>query len=118
MKNRPFGQRLRFALAGISAAWMREASFRTQTGFAAAVVACLLWLRPAPVWWALLLSVTGLVLAAELINTALEQTIDHLHPGPHPLMKLAKDCAAGAVLITALTALCVFVAFLTATWEA
>ena len=61
--------------------------------------------------------IAGLVLAAELINTALEQIIDLLHPGQHPMMKLAKDCAAGAVLISAITALAVFIAFLASAWN-
>ncbi|HEY5994541.1 MAG TPA: diacylglycerol kinase [Gallionellaceae bacterium] len=112
MKNRPFLQRLRFALDGIYAAWRAEPSFRVQTLCMAALIALLVWLRPAPLWWAILLTVTGLVLAAELINTALERVIDHLHPEQHPMMKVAKDCAAGAVLVTALTAVAVFIAFL------
>lgn len=116
-KNRPFRQRLGFAFAGICATWLSEASFRVQTFFALVVVAVLAWLRPAPHWWAIILTVTGLVLAAELFNTALERVIDHLHPEHHPMMKVAKDCAAGAVLITALTAAVVFIAFLAAAWH-
>lgn len=116
MKNRPFHQRLSFALDGIREAWKREASFRAHSFFVAVLLAGLAWLRPAPVWWALLLGVTGLVLAAELINTALETIIDHLHPEQHPMMKVAKDCAAGAVLVTVLAALAVFIAFLAEAW--
>ncbi len=117
MKNRPFHQRVRFALVGIYAAWRGESSFRVQTLFAAAVLAVLAWLRPQPVWWALLLIVTGTVLALELVNTALEHVIDHLHPEQHPMMRVAKDCAAGAVLVAALTAAAVFAAFLAAAWH-
>jgi len=115
MKNRPFHQRLKFALDGIRAAWRRERSFRAHTFSVVVLIAGLAWLRPAPLWWAMLLAVTGLVLAAELVNTAVETVIDHLHPEEHSEMKVAKDCAAGAVLVTALTAVAVFVAFL---WEA
>lgn len=114
-KNRPFRYRLGFACAGIVGAWRSELSFRTQTVFALAVVAGLSWLQPAPHWWAIILIVTGMVLAAELFNTALERVIDRLHPDYHPIIKMAKDCAAGAVLITALTAIGVFIAFLAAT---
>ena len=64
------------------------------------------------IWWALLLLNCGLVLAAELFNTALEHLIDLLHPGLHPSIKIAKDCAAGAVLILSISAACIFVAFL------
>ncbi len=117
MKNRPFPHRLGFAMDGIRAAWKSEASFRSHTFFVIVLIAILAWLRPRPVWWALLLIVTGLVLAAELINTALERIIDHLHPEQHPMMKVAKDSAAGAVLVSALTAIGVFVAFLVEAWH-
>lgn len=114
IKNRPFLERLGFACAGINATWRGEASFRVQAFFALLVVAVLAWLRPSALWWAMLLTVTGLVLAAELFNTALERLVDHLHPEHHPIMKVAKDCAAGAVLVASLTAAAVFIAFLVA----
>lgn len=116
MKNRPFLERLGFALSGITSAWRSEASFRTQTVIAAGVVLVLLWLRPAAVWWALVLLTICLVLAAELFNTALERVIDHLHPEHHPAIKIAKDCAAGAVMVLCLAAMTVFAALLINTW--
>lgn len=116
LKNRPFRQRLGFALTGISAAWRGEASFRIQLGAAAGVLLALLWLRPAAVWWALLATVVAMVLAAELFNTALERVLDHLHPELHPTIRIAKDCAAGAVLVLSLAAVAVFGALLVHVW--
>ncbi|HUW29800.1 MAG TPA: diacylglycerol kinase [Sulfuriferula sp.] len=116
MKNRPFLERLGFALTGIAAAWRGEASFRIQLVIAAGVVLVLLWLRPAAAWWAIVLLAACLVLAAELFNTALERIIDHLHPEHHPAIKVAKDCAAGAVLVLSLAAIAVFAALLINTW--
>ena len=43
----------------------------------------------------------GLVLGAELFNTAIETVVDHVTPQVHPLAKLIKDLAAGAVLVFA-----------------
>lgn len=83
---------------------------------AVGVVLMLLWRQPAPVWWALLLMNCGLVLAAELFNTALEQALDGLHPERHPAIQLARDCGAGAVLLSSLTGVSVFVVFMVATW--
>ncbi|MFD1953349.1 diacylglycerol kinase family protein [Paenibacillus thailandensis] len=40
----------------------------------------------------------GRVIAAELINTAIEKAVDLASPAVHPLAKAAKDTAAGAVL--------------------
>jgi len=116
-KNQPFHKRLGFAMHGVRAAWCNEASFRTQCCAAAIVLAVLAWRRPAPLWWALLLVNCGMVLAAELFNSALEAALDLLHPAPHPSVKIAKDCAAGAVLMLSVTAGCVFVAFVIATFS-
>lgn len=99
MKNEIFQRRLLFAWSGIRTALRNERSFRTQMWFAAAVAPALLILRPALIWWALVGITVALVLAAELINTALENLADHLHPEQHPRIKLVKDCAAGAVLV-------------------
>lgn len=49
----------------------------------------------------LIISMT-MVIAFELINTAIEKTIDLESPGYNHLAKIAKDVAAGAVLITAI----------------
>lgn len=99
-------------MQGLSAAFRMESSFRLQCFAALLVVLVLACNRPAMIWWALLLLNCGMVLAAELFNTALENLIDHLHPDFHPSIKIVKDCAAGAVLILSISALCVFVAFL------
>ena len=56
----------------------------------------------------LILTVTiSMVIAAELVNTAIEATIDMTTNYYHPLAKVAKNAAAGAVLITAINALVV-----------
>ncbi|EHI98076.1 diacylglycerol kinase [Clostridium sp. DL-VIII] len=56
----------------------------------------------------LILAVTiTMVIAAELVNTAIEATIDMTTNYYHPLAKIAKNAAAGAVLITAINALLV-----------
>lgn len=57
-----------------------------------------------PLEWAILIILFGLVIAAELMNTAIETVINLVSPQYHPLAKLAKDMAAGAVLVMALTA--------------
>ncbi|MCB1500976.1 MAG: diacylglycerol kinase [Bauldia sp.] len=99
MKGRPFRQRLGFALAGLADAWRAEASFRRQTGIAGcAVVVCAL-LRPGLMWVAVVALAIALVLALEMINSALEAILDHLHPGEATAVRRAKDMAAGAVLV-------------------
>jgi diacylglycerol kinase (ATP) len=110
VKNRPFRERIGFALAGWREAFARESSFRTQLGMAALALVALLVLRPAPLWWARGGLTCALVLALELINSAVEAVIDLLHPGIHPAVKLAKDMLAGAVLVMSCASLIVGVA--------
>jgi diacylglycerol kinase len=57
--------------------------------------------------WAALALVIALVIALELVNTAVEAAVDLLSPAEHPLAKVAKDCAAAAVLVAALGAIAV-----------
>lgn len=111
-KNRGFAVRLRFALQGLVHALASERSLRFQTLAFAAVLLALALLRPAPLWWALLLLASAGVLAAELLNTALEHLADALHPADSPAIRAAKDCAAAGVLLAVLGALGVGAAFL------
>jgi diacylglycerol kinase (ATP) len=55
---------------------------------------------------------SALVISAELFNTALEHLADHLHPEIHPQIRVVKDCAAAAVLITACAAVAVGIALI------
>lgn len=114
MKNKPFHRRLGFAIAGIATALRSENSFRFHVLAACAVLVTLAVVRPPLLWWVIMLLTVAAVLAAELFNTALEHLADHLHPEQHPRIKVVKDCAAGAVLVISLAALCVAGAFV---WE-
>jgi diacylglycerol kinase len=62
--------------------------------------------------FAILFVVIGAVFVAEMLNTVMEICVDLASPGYHPLAKIAKDVAAGAVLVNAIIALivglCVF----------
>ena len=63
--------------------------------------------------WLTIILVSSAVLATEAMNTALEETCNLLHPDLHPTARIAKHCAAGAVLIfssgAVLIALVIFV---------
>ncbi len=114
MKNQPFAKRLGFAIDGFKTALRSENSFRFHVLAACAVLALLMWWRPAPIWWAVVTLTVVLVLAAELVNTALEHLADHLHPEQHPEIKTVKDCAAAAVLVASVGAVAVAAALLVA----
>jgi diacylglycerol kinase (ATP) len=107
MKNKQFYHRLGFAASGVCQAWQRERSFRTQMLLGLAAIALTIMLAPGLLWAAAVALSIALVLALELFNTAIECVIDHLHPETAPEIKLAKDIAAGAVLMASIGAACV-----------
>ena len=72
-KNRGFLLRLRFAMAGSVHGFQAERSLRTQKIVLAGVLLFLVILRPEPLWWALAIICSTTVLAAELLNSALER---------------------------------------------
>ena len=111
MKNQSFPRRFAFALAGIRMAWRTESSFKVHVVAAFAAFGALLFWRPAPLWWAIIALVVAAVVAAELVNTAIEHLSDRLHPEQHPHIKVVKDCAAGAVLVATVAALAVAAVF-------
>lgn len=98
-KNLPFHRRFRFALAGIGHGLKSERSVRVQALVFVLVVAAMGVLRPGALWWAAVMLASAGVVAAELLNTAVETLADHLSPERHPQIRIVKDCAAGAVLI-------------------
>ena len=94
-----------YAFAGLAEAWRTQRNVRIHAVLAIVAVGGGIWLRlPAPAWVAVVLAI-GLVLVAELLNTALEAAVDLASPAEHPLAKQAKDIAAAAVLVAAVIAL-------------
>ena len=96
----------KYAWAGISYAFTTQRNFRVHTGLGiVAMILC--WaLNVSTVEIAVVCLTIGAVLVMEILNTALESLVD-LTVGQtyHELAKVAKDCAAGAVLMAAIVAL-------------
>ncbi len=114
MKNPPLLNRFKHAACGLAAAFRGESNFRIQLALGVVAIAVTLALNPPLVWTALVVIMTGAVLAAELLNTALEHALDAAHPETSPLVKIAKDCSAAAVLVLSVTAVAVFLLMLLA----
>lgn len=102
MKNSSLPARLGHALAGIRLVWRREKTFRTHLLFALAALGVAALLRVGPLWWALVILCSAVVVALEAMNSALEYLADRLHPEIHEEIRCAKDAAAGAVLLASL----------------
>jgi diacylglycerol kinase len=92
----------RFAFAGI--AYLLRTQRNARIHLVIGVIACALaaWLRIPRIEWAILLMTIAGVLILEGLNTALEAIVDLASPDLHPLAKVAKDVAAGMVLIAAI----------------
>lgn len=102
MRNSNLRDAFRCAFSGLGYAFRTQRNFPIHFSIAAGVIALAAWLRVPPTHWALLLLTIGLVLALELVNSALESLVDLVSPEIHPLAKAAKDVSAGAVLLAAL----------------
>jgi len=91
-----------WSLAGWRAAWATEKSLRqwSVVNILSAMLAFSLDMTPSE--RGLILALGLLVLAAEVMNTGLEEVVDYLSPAQDPRAKKAKDCGSAAVALTAL----------------
>lgn len=97
-----------YAWQGIYYALRTQRNFRIHTLVTITVIAVGCSLQLPRIDIAVLGLTCGAVMALELINTALEAVVDlTVEQSFHELAKIAKDCAAGAVFIAALTAILV-----------
>ncbi len=95
------------ALAGIWYALRTQQNMRIHLTATIAVIVLGLYLELSTIQWAVLALTIGTVLAAEMFNTVAEAAMDAAIPEYHPLVRIAKDVAAGAVLIAAIIAVIV-----------
>ena len=90
----------KYAVEGLWTGLKQESSFKLEVGLGV-VEALLLLFLPLPLWWkGLLLFSLLLLLAIELLNSAIERVVDLVTPQFHQLAKEAKDLGAGAVFLT------------------
>ncbi|MBN3033652.1 MAG: diacylglycerol kinase family protein [Candidatus Saganbacteria bacterium] len=94
----------KFARLGAVHAWRTERNLWLHFLIALLVLVVAVALRVGVLELALLVLTIGLVITAEMFNTALEELVNLVEPANNPLAALAKNVAAGAVLIAAVTA--------------
>lgn len=97
-RMRSFG----YAVSGLSFAVRNEPNMRIHGGASICVVVLGLWLGLDPSEWRWLIVAMITVIAAEALNTAVEQCCNAISQSFHPAIKAAKDVAAGAVLVSAI----------------
>lgn len=106
-RNLCFAESLIHAAAGVFQTLRRERNFRIHLCAAALVIVFAYFFGLEGTQWAVLTVTIAAVLAAELLNTAVEHACDAQTMQYSEPIKLAKDMAAGAVLLTAAGALAV-----------
>lgn len=95
-------KRFRYAIDGLIAAFRSEVNMRIHV--AAAALACIagFYFNLSAVEWNIIILCIVLVISLELINTAIEELCNMIHPEQHSVIKKVKDISAGAVLLAAM----------------
>jgi diacylglycerol kinase len=101
-----------YAFSGLWYVLRTQRNARVHVAVALLAITAGIFLRISAIEFAITFVAISGVFIAEMFNTALEACVDLASPQPHPLAKIAKDVAAGAVLINAMLAviigLCIF----------
>lgn len=100
------------ALRGLRDAFHSQVAIRQETLIILVMSPVALWLGENGVERALLIGVLFLILITELLNAAIETTVDRIGPERHELSRKAKDMAAAAVLVSLITAAIVWLLIL------
>ncbi|WP_313756366.1 diacylglycerol kinase [Tissierella sp.] len=107
MRKKTLIDSFNYAVSGIIIALKTEKNMRIHYLIAIGVIILSLFFDFSRTEFLLLLFAISLVVVAEMVNTALERVIDLITQDYHPLARLVKDVAAGAVLIAAINSIIV-----------
>lgn len=88
-----------YSVDGLKAAFRHEDAFRQEVLLAALLIPAAFFLTPAPLARAMMIGSVLLVLIVELVNSAIEATVDRISLENHQLAKRAKDIGSAAVLV-------------------
>jgi diacylglycerol kinase (ATP) len=89
-----------YSLAGFRAAYKHEDAFRQEFHLAVILIPLALWLPATHIGKALMIGSVLLVIMIELLNSAIEATVDRISLDNHILAKRAKDIGSSAVLVS------------------
>jgi diacylglycerol kinase (ATP) len=103
-----------YSLAGFRAAYKHEDAFRQEIHLAVVLIPLALWLPATHIGKALMIGSVMLVIIIELLNSAVEATVDRISLDNHILAKRAKDIGSSAVLVSLINVAIVWGLVLTA----
>lgn len=107
-----FRNAARFSIRGFNQAIKRESAFRQELAVLAVLTPLALWMSRSLMDFVALMAVAGFVLTVELLNSAIEATVDRVGNDYHELAGLAKDYGSAAVFMSLGVAGMVWLAFL------
>ena len=93
-----------YSIDGLKYAYRYEQSMLIHVIATFCVIIANILLKVDPTEWLVTMLAIGMVLSAELINTAIEATVDLVTLEIHPLAKIAKDCGSAATFVLAMMA--------------
>lgn len=102
MKNKKLINSFKYAFQGIGSAFNSERNMKIHYTFMALVIIFGFLLKISMTEWIICIALFGLVISAEMFNTAIEYVVDIASPEKQEKAKHAKDIAAGAVLVNAI----------------
>jgi diacylglycerol kinase (ATP) len=97
-----------YSFRGFRDAWIHESAFRQEVVLAVVLIPAAFWLGETAVEQILLIGCVALVLIVELLNSAVEASINRIGTELHPLSGRAKDMGSAAVLVSLTFALFVW----------
>lgn len=97
-----------YSFKGLKAAFVHEAAFRQELLLVAVLGVVSFWLAGNPVEWLILVIPLFVLIIVELLNSAIESTVDRIGHDPHELSGRAKDMGSAAVFAALL--------FIATTW--
>jgi diacylglycerol kinase (ATP) len=104
----------RYSLDGFRAAYKHEDAFRQEILLAVILIPLALWVPASHIGKALMIGSVLLVIVIELVNSAIEATVDRISLDSHKLAKRAKDIGSAAVLVSLVNVLVIWALVLSA----
>ena len=102
LKSKNVFQSFKYAFSGLKYGFINTKNLHIDLIFIVALIVCGFIFKLSFVEWAIILGCIALVSSLELMNTAIEEVVNLASPDIHPLAKVSKDVAAGAVLLSAI----------------
>lgn len=104
MAKQSIQKSFKHAFEGIVTCIKKERNIKIHLTMMILVIICGCIFQLTMLEWMICILLFCLVISLEILNTAIEAIVDLCSPDYHPLAKIAKDCGAGAVLISAIGA--------------